>query len=89
MLQLRNAADSVHEEHAAGAQVIIDISTLDTLPERELASGLSEVIKYGLIRDAAFFEWLEVNMPRLLAREQEARLIRPSPTSWHMRDAAW
>ena len=52
--------------------VVADIDTLDTLPDRELRAGLAEVIKYGLIRDRAFFEWLEVNMPRLLARDAEA-----------------
>jgi 3-dehydroquinate synthetase len=52
--------------------VLADIDTLDTLPDRELRAGLAEVIKYGLIRDRAFFEWLEVNMPRLLARDAEA-----------------
>jgi len=39
--------------------VVVDTDTLDTLPARELASGLSEIVKYGLIRDAALFEWLE------------------------------
>jgi 3-dehydroquinate synthase len=52
--------------------VLADTATLDTLPERELKAGLAEVIKYGLIRDRAFFDWLEANMPRLLAREPEA-----------------
>ncbi|KAG2445464.1 hypothetical protein HXX76_000082 [Chlamydomonas incerta] len=52
--------------------VLVDTDTLATLPDRELASGISEVIKYGLIRDAAFFEWLEANMDRLLARDPEA-----------------
>jgi 3-dehydroquinate synthase len=52
--------------------VLIDIATLDSLPDRELASGISEIIKYGLIRDASFFEWLEANMGRLLARDREA-----------------
>lgn len=52
--------------------VLIDTDTLDTLADRELSAGLAEVIKYGLIRDPAFFEWLEANMPRLLAREAEA-----------------
>ncbi len=52
--------------------VVADIDTLDTLPDRELRAGLAEVIKYGLIRDRTFFEWLEVNMPRLLARDAEA-----------------
>ncbi|XP_055803137.1 3-dehydroquinate synthase, chloroplastic [Solanum dulcamara] len=49
--------------------VLIDTDTLNTLPERELASGLAEVIKYGVIRDAEFFEWQEQNMPLLLARD--------------------
>ena len=52
--------------------VLADMDTLKTLPERELRSGLAEVIKHGLIRDAAFFGWLELNIERLLAREPEA-----------------
>ncbi|OGI45272.1 MAG: 3-dehydroquinate synthase [Candidatus Muproteobacteria bacterium RBG_16_65_31] len=51
--------------------VVIDTDTLDTLPDRELSAGLAEVIKYGLIRDAPFLEWLEANMDRLLARDPE------------------
>jgi len=49
--------------------VIADTATLDTLPERELKAGVAEVIKYGLIRDPAFFEWLEANLERLLDRD--------------------
>ncbi|QCD91132.1 3-dehydroquinate synthase, chloroplastic [Vigna unguiculata] len=52
--------------------VLIDTDTLNTLPDRELASGLAEVIKYGLIRDAEFFEWQEKNMHALLARDPSA-----------------
>jgi 3-dehydroquinate synthase len=52
--------------------VIIDTDTLNTLPDRELASGLAEVIKYGLIRDPEFFAWLEINLDKLLARDPEA-----------------
>ena len=52
--------------------VLADTDTLQTLPERELAAGLAEVIKYGFIRDPGFLEWLEANMDRLLAREAEA-----------------
>ncbi len=52
--------------------VIIDIDTLNTLPDRELSAGLAEVIKYGLINDPGFFDWLEQNMDALLAREPEA-----------------
>ncbi len=52
--------------------VIADTQTLATLPPRELRAGLAEVIKYGLIHDAAFFDWLEVNIDRLLAGNPEA-----------------
>jgi len=52
--------------------VLADISTLDTLPDRELKAGLAEVIKYGLIRDPEFFAWLEINLEKLLARNKEA-----------------
>ncbi len=51
--------------------VLADTDTLKTLPERELSAGLAEVIKYGLIRDLAFFEWLEANMEKLRARDPE------------------
>ncbi len=52
--------------------VLADITTLNTLPERELKAGLSEVIKYGLIRDQPFLEWLEANIGELLARTPQA-----------------
>jgi 3-dehydroquinate synthase len=51
--------------------VLADTATLDTLPDRELSAGLAEVIKYGLIRDPDFFDWLEANMGALLARKGE------------------
>lgn len=51
--------------------VLIDTDTLSSLPDRELASGLSEVVKYGLIRDPELFEWLEQNMERLLQRDPQ------------------
>ncbi len=50
--------------------VIADTLTLNTLEDSQLASGLAEVIKYGLINDADFFTWLENNMSALLARDQ-------------------
>lgn len=49
--------------------VLTDSATLSTLPDRELRAGLAEIIKYGLIRDPAFFDWLEQNMHRLLTRD--------------------
>ncbi|MDD5460822.1 MAG: 3-dehydroquinate synthase [Methylococcales bacterium] len=52
--------------------VIADASVLDTLDDRQLSAGLAEVIKYGLIRDIGFFEWLENNMQALLARDKQA-----------------
>ena len=52
--------------------VIADADVLDTLDDRQLSAGLAEVIKYGLIRDPEFLQWLEANMPKLLARDKEA-----------------
>ena len=52
--------------------VIADLSTLNTLADQELRAGIAEVIKYGLIRDLPFFEWLEKNMEKLLARDADA-----------------
>jgi 3-dehydroquinate synthase len=52
--------------------VLADTGALGTLPAREFAAGLAEVIKYGLIRDAAFFDWLETNLDALLRHEPAA-----------------
>jgi len=52
--------------------VLADTALLNTLPDRELSAGLAEVIKYGLIRDAQFFCWLEDNIEALLKRDAEA-----------------
>lgn len=52
--------------------VISDTTTLRTLPERELRAGLAEVIKYGLISDVRFLEWLEANLDALLQRDPPA-----------------
>ena len=48
------------------ASVVVDLDCLKTLPARELASGLAEVIKYGIILDGEFFSWLEENLDALL-----------------------
>jgi 3-dehydroquinate synthase len=50
--------------------VFIDTAVLDTLPDRDYRSGLAEVIKYGVILDAKFFEWLEQNVDGLNSRDQ-------------------
>jgi len=60
----KNMIGAFHQPEA----VIIDTETLNTLPDRELSAGLAEVIKYGLIVDKPFFEWLEQNLPGLLER---------------------
>jgi hypothetical protein len=64
----KNMIGAFHQPRA----VIADTDTLGTLPDRELAAGLAEVVKYGLIRDPAFFDWLEANRTRLLARDADA-----------------
>ncbi|MFT4267484.1 MAG: 3-dehydroquinate synthase [Xenophilus sp.] len=53
-------------------QVVCDLGTLRTLPQREIAAGLAEVIKYGPIADMAFFDWIEANIDALVAREAGA-----------------
>jgi len=52
--------------------VLIDVATLDTLPEREYRSGLGEIIKYGAVLDGDFFSFLEQHAALLLARDKEA-----------------
>jgi 3-dehydroquinate synthase len=60
--------------------VLIDTSTLASLPVRELRAGLAEVIKYGLICDAPFFDWFEAHVDELLAADPQAlaHIIRRS-----------
>ncbi len=52
--------------------VICDICTLTTLPERELKAGYAEIVKYGLINDEPFFEWLDENAEDVIALNREA-----------------
>jgi 3-dehydroquinate synthase len=52
--------------------VIADTTVLDTLDNRQFSAGLAEVIKYGLIADVAFFDWLELNAQKLMARDKHA-----------------
>ena len=60
--------------------VVADISTLKSLPDREYVSGLAEVVKYGMILDADFFQWLEDNAISIRGREKESlnHLVRRS-----------
>jgi len=52
--------------------VIADTNTLSTLPDREFSAGLAEVIKYGIIRDKAFYGWLEDNLDLIMQRDNDA-----------------
>ena len=64
----KNMIGAFHQPRA----VISDVATLDTLPDRELRAGLAEVIKHGFALDAAFVDWLEANVEKILARERDA-----------------
>jgi len=64
----KNMIGAFHQPRA----VLIDTDCLATLPSRELAAGLAEVVKYGAIRDRAFLEWLETKMEPLVARDTAA-----------------
>jgi 3-dehydroquinate synthase len=64
----KNMIGAFHQPRA----VISDVATLDTLPRRELRAGLAEVIKHGLALDAAFFEWLESDIEKILHKDPAA-----------------
>lgn len=64
----KNLIGAFHQPRA----VLVDTDTLKTLPARQFAAGLAEVIKYGAICDIDFFAWLEVNMAALLDKNPEA-----------------
>lgn len=63
----KNMIGAFWQPHA----VWIDSSTLDSLPDREFRSGLAEVVKYGVILDEAFFEYLEEHADAILARSPQ------------------
>ena len=64
----KNLIGAFHQPRA----VISDVATLDTLPPRELRSGIAEVIKHGFALDAAFVDWLEENVEKLVACDRQA-----------------
>ena len=53
-------------------RVFMDMGTLDTLPAREIHTGLGEIVKYGVIYDADFFDFLEKNADKALSLEEMA-----------------
>jgi len=64
----KNLVGAFHQPSA----VLADTATLATLPDRELRAGLAEVIKYGALGDAAFFDWVQAHAAALLARDAAA-----------------
>ena len=73
----KTAIDTPRGKNLVGAfhqprLVLADLEVLSTLSDREMRAGYAEVIKYGLLGDRDFFEWLEVNGAKVLAREPEA-----------------
>ena len=74
--QGKNLVGAFHQPDA----VLIDIDTLETLPEREFSAGLAEVVKIAAVRDAEFLEWLEQNHAGIMARKAEiiTEMIRRS-----------
>lgn len=66
----KNLAGAFHQPRL----VLADTGALATLPKRGLAAGYAEVVKYGVIGDAEFFDWLEKNGARVLALEEDAVL---------------
>ena len=73
----KTAIDTPRGKNLVGAfhqprLVLADLDVLATLPDREMRAGYAEVIKYGLLGDFAFFEWLETHGPAVLAREPAA-----------------
>jgi len=73
----KTAIDTARGKNLIGAfhqprLVLADLEVLATLPEREMRAGYAEVVKYGLLGDLAFFEWLEAKAPAVLAREPAA-----------------
>ncbi|MEO0990002.1 MAG: 3-dehydroquinate synthase [Pseudomonadota bacterium] len=75
----KTAINSSHGKNLIGAfhqpaLVLADTDVLSTLPTRDLLAGYGEVVKYGLLGDATFFEWLEQNGPALAAGDTDARV---------------
>lgn len=73
----KTAIDTPRGKNLVGAfhqprLVLADLSVLATLPEREMRAGYAEIVKYGLLGDRAFFEWLEAHVADVLAREPAA-----------------
>ena len=67
-LQYKNMVGAFHQPKL----VYINTTTLKSLPEREYFSGMGEVIKHGLIKDAKYYDWIKDNITPIKEREHEA-----------------
>lgn len=63
--------------------VLIDVAVLDSLHEREMRAGYAEIVKYGLIKDAPFFNWCRANGAKLLNGDREAQIYAVSTSCQH------
>jgi 3-dehydroquinate synthase len=75
----KTGINSVHGKNLIGAfhqpsLVLADVEVLGTLTERDFLAGYGEVVKYGLLGDATFFDWLEINAPAMAAGDQNLRI---------------
>jgi 3-dehydroquinate synthase len=75
----KTGINTAHGKNLIGAfhqpvRVLADTTLLDSLPARDFLAGYGEVVKYGLLGDAAFFDWLEVNAPAMAAGDMAARI---------------
>ena len=84
----KTAIDTAFGKNTVGAfyqprLVIADMALLDSLPAREMRAGYAEVVKYGLIKDAAFFEWCRENATKLINGNREAQIYAVSVSCNH------
>ncbi len=84
----KTAVNSARGKNMVGAfyqprLVIADVSLLDSLPERELRAGYAETVKYGLIRDAAFFKWCQANGAQVLNGDRVAQIYAVDASCRH------
>jgi 3-dehydroquinate synthase len=75
----KTGIDTEHGKNTVGSfyqprLVIADVALLDSLPQREMRAGYAEVVKYGLIKDAAFFDWCRTHGAKLLSGDREAQI---------------
>ena len=82
----KTAINSRHGKNLVGAfhqpiLVVADTALLDTLPARQFRAGYAEVVKYGLLGDAAFFDWLDANLERGVFRRRRRASTRSPPAA--------